>query len=152
MNKDRIMTRLDLWRAGIRVYVNGVERNIFDDTMPKDGDEIKVYHICQKKPRRSGFLHPCVSTKRHPKGLNKIMQYLLVNFHANHLNVNMSMSLHRLLYIWFYDDVKPNMDIGHLDGDSFNNNLSNLKQMTRQENLAMRMGAINQYGKRIKDR
>lgn len=44
----------------------------------------------------------------------------------------------RLYYIWHKGDIPPEMDIDHLDNDSFNNHLDNLQLLTHKENLYKR--------------
>ena len=42
--------------------------------------------------------------------------------------------IHRLVYITFVGDIPDNMEVDHIDDDSFNNELSNLKMVTHLEN------------------
>lgn len=156
----KLTTRFDLWRNGIRVYVDGKEINLFDlDTAEKanagfyDDKEIKIYHESYKNKKRSCFLTPTLNTTKHPKGIIKKCQYYMISFGLwDSPARTTALPLQRLLYIWFYDDLDPELDIGHLNGNSLDNRPSNLKQMTRKENLAMRNGAVNQYGLRKRDR
>lgn len=156
----KLTTRFDLWSNGIRVYVDGKEINLFDlDTAKKaragfyDDKEIKIYHESYKNKKRSCFLKPVLNIAKHPKGIIKETKYYMISFGLWDSPAHTTaLPLQRLLYIWFYDDLDPELDIAHLNCDSLDNRLSNLKQMTHKENLAMRHGAINQYGLRKKDR
>lgn len=51
----------------------------------------------------------------------------------------------RAMWAWFYGKCPANMDVDHIDGDSLNNNLSNLQLLTRSENLQKRKGYMNQH-------
>lgn len=156
----KLTTRFDLWTNGIRIYVDGEEIGLFDlDTAEKaragfyDDKEIKIYHESYKNKKRSCFLKPVLNIAKHPKGIIKEVKYYMISFGLwDSPARTTALPLQRLLYIWFYDDLDPELDIGHLNCDSLDNRLSNLKQMTHKENLAMRRGAINQYGLRKKDR
>lgn len=44
----------------------------------------------------------------------------------------------RLVYAWFIGDIPENYDIDHIDNNPFNNKLSNLRLLTREENLRKR--------------
>ena len=156
----RLTTRFDLWSNGIRVYADGQEIKLFDlDTAKKaragfyDDKVIKIYHESYRNKKRSGYLKPTLNVVLHPKGILKETKYYMVSFGLWESPCRTTaLPLQRLLYIWFYDDLDPKMDIAHLNGNSLDNRLSNLGQMTRKDNLAMRNGAVNQYGLRKKDR
>lgn len=157
---EQLITRLDLFENGIRVFVDGEEMNISDPTIPDkarvgfyDDKDIRVYHESYKNKKRSAFLHPKINIQYHPKGIIKECKYYMVGFGLwQSPGKSTAIPLHRLLYIWFYDDLNPENDVGHINCNSLDNSLSNLKQMTRKECLAMRRGAINQYGIRKRER
>ena len=46
--------------------------------------------------------------------------------------------LARVVLAWFNGVIESNMDADHIDGDPYNNNLSNLRAVTRKENLLNR--------------
>lgn len=47
--------------------------------------------------------------------------------------------LSRLIYVWFIKDItEPGMVVDHIDNDSFNNDPTNLRLLTIEENLAKR--------------
>lgn len=144
------MTRQDLWDWGLRIYVDGVLQELNQEYKRDssglireiDGKYITFYKKCPKYSFRSKWVHPYKNDKEHPKGEIGMTSYYSL----------LGLSLHRVLYIWFYNDLLPEMDICHIDHNWSNNNLSNLKQDTHRNNLSERRGSINQYGKRKKDR
>ena len=52
---------------------------------------------------------------------------------------------HRVVYAWFYGIVPENMDIDHIDHNTMNNSVSNLRCITHKENLDNRLRKGNQY-------
>lgn len=137
-------TREDFINAGFIFYVDG--KPALDDYQKEDLengllDDCNI-QLMSTHRKKLHAIKPSIATTKHPKGILKECKYYIWR----------STSWHKLLYIWFYQDYIKGMDIGHLDSNSLNNKLSNLKMMTRKENLAMRRGAINQYGLRLKDR
>ena len=110
-----------------------------------DGKYITFYKISPKYKKRSKWVTPAINdskSTKHPKGeIGEAKYYYLMRF-----------PLHRILYIWFYDDLKPDLDVCHIDHNWANNNISNLKQDTHRNNLLERRGSINQYGKRLSER
>ena len=59
--------------------------------------------------------------------------------------------LARVVLAWFNGVIESNMDADHIDGDPYNNHLSNLRAVTRKENLLNRAKTqreiINEYWK-----
>ena len=103
-----------------------------------------VYHTSKKFGRK--LLKPVFNTQYHPKGIiGKCTYYNIGWYHEGKQYVY---PYHRVLYAWYYGIAHKGMDIMHIDGDSFNNELTNLKEGTRKENLSSRRGAKNQYWKR----
>lgn len=155
-----LTTRSELLANGIRVFVDGEEMNISDPTIPEkaragfyDDKDIKVFHESYKRKKRSKFVKMILETQYHPKGIIKESKYYIVAFGLwQSPSQPTVIPLHRLLYIWFYNDLNPEMDVGHINGNSLDNRPSNFKQMTRKENIAMRKGAVNQYGLRKRER
>ena len=41
---------------------------------------------------------------------------------------------HRLIYMYHYDKIMDNLSIDHIDGDTTNNHIDNLRAITHQEN------------------
>lgn len=52
---------------------------------------------------------------------------------------------HRAVWAWFNGQADSKMDIDHIDNNPFNNSISNLQELSREDNLAKRGGFKNQY-------
>ena len=57
--------------------------------------------------------------------------------------------LHRALYEAFVGPIDHDMTIDHIDGDIFNNSISNLQQLTNRENA--KKGGIDRVGRKTKN-
>ena len=62
--------------------------------------------------------------------------YLKITF--SYHNKVYSIPLSRFVYAWFRKVAHEKMDIEHIDNNPYNNALSNLRECTREENLAKR--------------
>lgn len=87
-------------------------------------------------------LSPSLNAKYH-KYSGKMNWYWILGYSQN--GEPKAYPLHRLVYAWFIGYVPSNMDVDHIDGDTLNNNLSNLQLLSRAENLAKRKGFKNQW-------
>lgn len=83
------------------------------------------------------------NTTKHPYGKNKT--YMMVSFYDIPNKKGFSIPYHRFIWIWTYGDIPKGYDIDHLDGNSLNNDISNLMVLSRKENIARRKGKKNQY-------
>ena len=124
-----------LEKAGIRVE--------------KDPNELCGYKILRygikagrAKEKTWQKLNPSLNVKYHKKS-GKMKWYWIVGYSEN--GEPKAYPLHRLVYAWFIGYVPANMDVDHIDGDTLNNDLSNLQLLTRKENLAKREGFKNQW-------
>ena len=61
-------------------------------------------------------------------------KYLRVSLVDSFDNVRRSIKVHRLVYMTFVGDIPQGYQIDHIDGDSSNNNLENLRCVTPKEN------------------
>ena len=62
--------------------------------------------------------------------------YLKITFSVNGKGVSIPLS--RFIYAYFAGIAHEGMDIEHIDNDPFNNNIFNLRECTREENLIKR--------------
>lgn len=114
-----------------------------------------------------------IISKKHPYG--KVMKYKYVSIYdpenpATYVNKvyiskktgehrhykgrqikTSNVAVSRLVYAWFKGDVPANMDVDHIDGDTFNNSIDNLQLLTRKENLAKRLLTPSQITKMYND-
>lgn len=94
---------------------------------------------------------PIANTKLHEKGIIKQCTYYQISLCIPHEKTK-GMPLHRIVYVWFNDIIEPynenneKLEVCHIDGDSSNNHILNLKLDTAKNNRAQRQGAVNQYG------
>lgn len=63
------------------------------------------------------------------QSLNKEGGYYRVSLYRKHYYV------HRLVAMTFFDEDIEGLDVNHIDGDHWNNHVSNLKIVTRKENI-----------------
>lgn len=157
--KYKVLKKTDLKKDDIKVYIDGIDTTKMSlKKLNEEFKDYKTFEIYQYSYRRKKWLPKiaCENTKKHELGINKECMYLQVPLRL--FGKPGSIPLHRLVYVWFNGQIKPYnkngelMDICHIDRDSKNNHISNLKWDTRKNNLAERTGAINQYGIRKRDR
>lgn len=86
-----------------------------------------------------------VSTKnKHGKPMRELVAHEANNGYLRVLlrrdGKNYNFCVHKLIMLAFYGYGAPGMEIGHLDGNRHNNNLENLKYVTKKENASHRFG------------
>lgn len=148
------LTKLDLLNNDIAVIIDGEFTNYMSlkELNEKHGN-YKTFEIFQYSYKYNRWLpkQAVRNTIRHDKGINKECSYyqVPVRFYGKPASI----PLHRFIYVWFKGEINPYnehgelMDICHVDRDSSNNHITNLKWDTRKNNLAERTGATNQWGK-----
>jgi len=62
-------------------------------------------------------------------------QYIQVGFKRKYY------SIHRLIWVWHGNSLEPNQDIDHIDGNSLNNRIENLRPTSHKQNSENRKGA-----------
>lgn len=75
-----------------------------------------------------------VSRCKHKYTQDKCYPIIVLSYH----NKATALPLGRVIYAWFYDKVEEGMVIDHIDNDSFNNKLENLRMTTQKDNLSKR--------------
>ena len=83
------------------------------------------------------------NTTKHPYGTDRT--YIFCNLHDFSTGKNFGYPYHRFLWIWTYGDCPENYDIHHIDGNTYNNIITNLAVISRKENLKLRRGKKNQH-------
>ena len=66
----------------------------------------------------------------------KEKKYQKITFSVNQRGISIPLS--RFIFAWFAGIAHEGMDIEHIDNDPYNNNIFNLRECTREENLAKR--------------
>ena len=89
----------------------------YDKWISKDG-------VVLREDKKTGYLTPCCITV----GCIRVKYQYLKYGHRG------SCSVHRAVWETFNGPIPKGMEIDHIDGDSFNNKLSNLKLVTHAEN------------------
>lgn len=56
-----------------------------------------------------------------------------------------SILVNRAVYAWYYGEVPAGYEVDHIDNNTTNNHLSNLRLLTKEENLARKPVSKNQY-------
>lgn len=87
-----------------------------------DPDNESIQFIDKKYTHKDGSVHTCCARQIRTR------------------NVAVS----RLVYAWFKGEAPTDMDVDHIDGNTFNNSISNLQLLTRKENLAKRLLTASQ--------
>lgn len=100
----------------------------------------KLYIFGKRKLRELKFYE---SRKQHVYG--KEVVYLTASLYNYETKRGETYTAQQIYYIWAHGSIPKGYDIDHIDGNTFNNNIDNLKAITRKENLAKRKVQSNQY-------
>lgn len=90
-------------------------------------------------PKGNRKLIPWLSRTKHKYG--KTMEYYLVSLIDYEEKKQITWTLQQLLYAWFIGEIPKGYDVDHIDGDTLNNDLTNLQLLSRKDNLAKRTGS-----------
>lgn len=97
--------------------------------------DVHVYQI-DRHTNEQVELKQVINVKHHPYGKDCI--YVLVFPWDFKNGKRVTMTLQRLVYLYFKGNIPEGFDIDHIDGDSLNNLPSNLQAISRKENLKKR--------------
>ena len=116
-------------------------------------DESNNWHIIRHwyykstKEKRDNECKLFYNTKPHPFGRD--VTYAHVKFRYN--GVGKDFQLARFLYVWFIGDIPDGYDIDHINDNSLDNRLENLRMLTHKENIRRRKGqCFNQFKNSVK--
>ena len=103
------------------------KQQLIDAGIHFEGTELWVKGVRKDRP-----ITKRLWTSKHPYGKDKSYYYYGWNTTDNQ---GVSISEHRALYIWFKGDIPDGYDIDHIDNNSLNNSLDNLRILTHSENI-----------------
>lgn len=106
-------------------------------TMNNEGDYVvtRLGPKCAKsKEKVLRTIKRSTMTRKHKYSPDKVY----VGYAWSHNNKVFACTESRLVYAYFVGDIPDNYDIDHIDNNPFNNKLSNLRLLTREENLRKR--------------
>lgn len=140
MKKTRLLSKKFLAEQGIIL-----ER----DTSKECGYKILHKSLKQGTTRNPIYiwreLKPCINVHKPGKYSGYSKRYYLVTW-SNQMKT-WCFPLARLVYVYFgpEEELDPSLDIDHIDNNPFNNDITNLKPITRSENIAKRLYNYNQW-------
>lgn len=70
-----------------------------------------------------------------------------VSCYTRKVNYRFTVPVHRIVYAWYHGEVPEGMDVDHIDNNKENNRLSNLRLLTRKENLENRLKSWSEIAK-----
>lgn len=152
----KTLTKDWLKSIGVDVVIDGVStRNIPTYRLKDLFKDYETLEIRQYSNKFKKWIYktPMANTAIHEKGIIKKCTYYQISLSVPHER-SIGIPFHRIVYVWFNDVIEPynendeKMEICHINGDSSDNHIDNLKWDTAKKNRAERKGAINQYGKK----
>ena len=116
------------------MYPEKLTRNDLIDHGVVDVQNEDVYVYGKKgKVRKLPFAHCIVKRKYVP---NKI--YPTVQFISRKTGKNVNFAVARIIYAWNFGEVPEGLTVYHIDGNPFNNDMSNLELVSVHELAARR--------------
>ena len=162
VRNDRYKTFTKEWllSIGVDIVIDGVStKTIPSNVLRAFYYEYETLEIRQYSNKFKKWFDktPCPNTAKHEKGIiGKCTHYQISLSVPKKNSVGIPMS--RIIYAWFHDIIEPynenneKMEIGHENGDSNNNHITNLIWDTAKNIRARRKGAVNQHGLRKKEK
>ena len=111
----------------------------------KESEEVITIYQKNRKTMEWQKLPQSINVKNHKYG--KSCVYALAFPWDFDLGKRVTMTVQRLVYLYFNGDIPEGYDIDHKDNDSLNNLPSNLQAITRKENLMKREKTAKQISK-----
>lgn len=146
-------TKAWLISLGVDVVIDGVStRGIPTKALKMFYYDYETLEIRQWSNKFKCWLtrKPVANTKLHEKGIIKTCTYYQIPLCIPHKST-LGVPIHRIIYAWFNDIIEPynekneKLEVCHIDGNSSNNHILNLKLDTAKNNRAQRKGARNQH-------
>lgn len=130
----KVLTKQMLLEAGIELL----------DEKDENGNYIvmRLGKTCRNGPIVRHQIKPALNGTYH-KWSDRVQYYWLIGF--NYKGANYFYPFHRLVYAWYHGETPVGYDIDHINGDSLDNDINNLRPITRKENLAKRHGHKCKY-------
>lgn len=131
---SKLLTREMLEKFGIT--------NITEDGRVFVGDKEVKQSIAMKKGKfktQQPYARICFSDKTQKRYYTNKNGYRYWTYAATTILVN------RAVYAWHNGEVPAGYEVDHIDNNTINNHLSNLRLLTKEENLARKTISRNQY-------
>ena len=107
-------------------------------------DEDGLIWRCQKKHKEWDGYRECTPTLLGHENHGYIRVAL-----RDEQGVTRKVQAHRLVYMWFYEDIPEGIQVNHKDGNGHNNSLDNLELMTPSQQM---IHAVNVLGRKVGNR
>ena len=157
---DRYKTLTKEWllSIGVDIVIDGVStKDIPSNVLRAFYYEYETLEVRQYSNKFKKWITktPIPNTAIHKQGIIGKCTYYQIGLRFTKQKTG-AIPLHRIVYAWFYDIIEPynenneKMEIGHWNGDSSNNHITNLIWDTAKNIRARRKGAVNQHGLRKK--
>ena len=125
-------TKQDLINWGISV----------DDTDTGEYVVSAPYVIDYKKGKYVGSKRRVMNSynikTKHKYGQDKTYKSYVIGVKIGDKTIAKTFLAHRLIWVWFNNEIPDDYDVDHIDNNPINNNISNLQLLTRKENVNKR--------------
>ena len=108
---------------------------------------IRNWYYKATKQKRDNECKLSYNTKPHPHGKDVTYAHVKCRFNGKGLDFQLA----RFLYVWFIGDIPDGYDIDHINDNTLDNRIENLRMLTHKENIRKRKGqCFNQYKNSVK--
>lgn len=159
-DRYKVFTKEWLLSIGVDVVIDGVStKDIPSKVLRAFYYEYETLEIRQYSNKFKKWINktPNPNTAIHEKGIIGKCTYYQISLSVPKQK-SAGIPINRIVYAWFHDIIEPynenneKMEIGHLNGDSSDNHITNLIWDTAKNIRARRKGAVNQHGLRKKEK